>query len=58
MLTEGMVITIEPRLRARSATPAQEADGRTIRTADRSLAAHYAHTLVITRGAPLVLTAA
>lgn len=41
-------------------TPAtvQEADGWTLRTADRSLASHYEHTLVITRGAPLVLTAA
>jgi methionine aminopeptidase len=29
-----------------------------VRTADRRLAAHYEHTLVITRGAPLVLTAA
>ncbi len=33
-------------------------DGWTLRTADRSLAAHYEHTIVITRGAPLVLTAA
>lgn len=58
VLTEGMVITIEPMLSAGSATPVQEADGWTIRTADRSLAAHYEHTLVITHGAPLVLTAA
>ncbi len=58
VLTEGMVTTIEPMLSAGSATPVQEADGWTIRTADCSLAAHYEHTLVITRGAPLVLTAA
>ena len=58
VLTDGMVITIEPMLSAGSATPVQEADGWTIRTADRSLAAHYEHTIVITRGAPLVLTAA
>ncbi len=57
VLTGGLVITIEPMLSAESATPVQEADGWTIRTADRSLAAPYEHTLVITRGAPLVLTA-
>lgn len=58
VLTEGMVITIEPMLSAGSATPVQNADGWTLRTADRSLAAHFEHTIVITRGAPLVLTAA
>lgn len=58
VLTEGMVITIEPMITAGSATPVEDADGWTIRTADRSLSAHYEHTLVITRGAPLVLTAA
>jgi hypothetical protein len=35
-----------------------EKDGWTIRTADRSLAAHFEHTLAITRGRPVVLTAA
>ena len=58
VLTDGMVITIEPMISAGSATPVQEADGWTLRTADRSLAAHFEHTIVITRGAPLVLTAA
>jgi len=29
-----------------------------MKTADRSLAAHYEHTLVITRSEPLLLTAA
>jgi methionyl aminopeptidase len=33
-------------------------DKWTIRTGDRSLAAHYEHTVVITKGEPILLTAA
>lgn len=33
-------------------------DGWTVRTRDGSLAAHHEHTIVITRGLPVVLTAA
>ena len=32
-------------------------DGWTVTTRDRCLAAHYEHTMVITRGRPLLLTA-
>ncbi len=32
-------------------------DGWTVKTTDGSLAVHVEHTLVITHGAPLVLTA-
>jgi methionyl aminopeptidase len=57
VLTEGMVITIEPMISAGSAHPVQDADGWTLRTKDGSLSAHHEHTLVITRGAPIILTA-
>jgi methionyl aminopeptidase len=40
-----------------SAHAVQDADGWTLRTRDGSLSAHHEHTLVITRGAPIVLTA-
>ena len=60
-LTEGLVITIEPIISAGGRNGFCEGvlqpDRWTIRTADRSLAAHYEHTVVITRGAPVVLTA-
>jgi len=56
MLTEGLVITIEPMVSAGSAWPVEEKDGWTLRTRDRSLAAHYEDTLVITSGLPLILT--
>ena len=57
VLTEGLVLTIEPMISAGSHRPVQSADGWTIRTRDGSWSAHYEHTLVITRGAPIVLTA-
>ena len=52
------MLTIEPMISAGSADPEQAADGWTIRTRDGSLSAHHEHTLVITKGAPVVLTAA
>jgi methionyl aminopeptidase len=58
VLTEGLVLTIEPMISAGSAFVKQDRDGWTLRTRDGSLAAHVEHTLVITRGAPIVLTAA
>jgi methionyl aminopeptidase len=56
LLADGLVITIEPMIAAGSGQPVQEADGWTIRTRDRSLAAHYEDTVVITRGTPVILT--
>ena len=58
VLTEGLVITIEPMITAGSSRPVEAADGWTIRTSDGSLSAHHEHTLVITRQEPLILTAA
>ena len=58
VLTEGLVLTIEPMISVGSPRPVEDADGWTLRTGDGSLAAHYEHTLVITRGHPIVLTAA
>ena len=58
MLTEGLVITIEPIISAGSARVVESSDGWTIRTRDGSLAAHHEHTIVITRDLPVILTAA
>lgn len=58
VLTEGMVLTIEPLISAGSADVVTDEDGWTLRTSDGSLAAHHEHTLVITAGAPVLLTAA
>ena len=58
VLTEGLVLTIEPIISAGSTQVVEDDDGWTLRTRDGSLSAHYEHTLVITRGSPVVLTAA
>ena len=57
VLTEGLVLTIEPMITAGSSYPVQCADGWTLRTRDGSLAAHCEHTLVITRERPLIVAA-
>ena len=57
-LTEGLVITIEPIIAAGTGEVTLDRDGWTYRTADGSLSAHYEHTVVITRGEPVLLTAA
>jgi methionyl aminopeptidase len=57
-LTEGLVITIEPIIAAGSGREHLLEDGWTIGTVDQSFSAHYEHTIVITRGEPVILTAA
>jgi methionyl aminopeptidase len=56
-LTEGLVVTIEPVIAAGNGRVRLEPDGWTFRTEDGGLAAHYEHTLVVTRGDPVLLTA-
>jgi methionyl aminopeptidase len=56
-LSAGLVITIEPIIAAGAGAVLEADDGWTYRTADGSCSAHFEHTLVITDGAPLVLTA-
>jgi methionyl aminopeptidase len=58
VLSDGLVIAIEPMLAARPSRAVQGRDGWTISTHNGSLAAHEEHTVVIRRGAPLVLTVA
>jgi methionyl aminopeptidase len=57
-LTDGLVITIEPIIAAGGGRAELQPDKWTMRTGDRSLAAHYEHTVVVTRDAPILLTAA
>ncbi len=56
-LTDGLVFTIEPLIAAGAARTRTKADGWTIHTRDRSLAAHYEHTVMLTRSGPVLLTA-
>ena len=58
VLTEGLVIALEPMLTTSPTRVVEENDGWTLRTYNRALAVHHEHTIVIRRGAPLVLTQA
>lgn len=56
LLHEGLVITIEPFLTTGATSIFEDQDGWTLRTPDGSRGAQFEHTMVITRGAPIVLT--
>jgi len=56
VLEEGMVITIEPFLSTKSRVVEEAGDGWTLVGAPGNLSAQYEHTMIITRGAPIVVT--
>jgi methionyl aminopeptidase len=53
---EGMVITIEPFLSTKSRLVTEAGDGWTLIGANGNLSAQFEHTLIVTRGTPIVLT--
>ena len=57
-LTDGLVLTIGPLVAERSERVFADDDGWTLRTTGGDLSAHYEHTLVITKGRPILITAA
>jgi methionyl aminopeptidase len=57
LLTDGLVLAVEPMVAAGRGGVTTRGDGWTIGTRDGSLSAHFEHTVVITRGKPLILTA-
>jgi methionyl aminopeptidase len=58
LLWEGLVLAVEPFLSTGADRVVEGADGWTLRTVDGSLVAQYEHTMVVTAGEPIVLTAA
>lgn len=56
VLTKGMVITIEPFLSTKSRIVNETDDGWTLVGARGNLSAQYEHTMIITRGDPIVVT--
>jgi methionyl aminopeptidase len=56
VLREGMVITIEPFLSTRSRVVTETSDGWTLVGAPGNLSAQYEHTMIITKGKPIVVT--
>ncbi len=57
VLTDGLVITLEPIVSAGSPQVVPQPDRWTLKTRDGSLSAHYEHTIVVTGGRPLLVTA-
>jgi len=56
LLREGMILAIEPMLCAGSPEIRTLRDGWTVVTADKSLSAHFEHTVAITADGPRILT--
>lgn len=55
-LKPGMTICIEPMITLGTNKVISDADGWTVRTADRSICAHYEHMVVVQSGEPEVLS--
>ena len=51
-----MTIAIEPMITAGGYEVKQLSDGWTVVTADGSLAAHFEHTIAITKDGPVIMT--
>jgi methionyl aminopeptidase len=58
VLREGMVITIEPFLSTKSREVVEADDGWTLLGAPGNRSAQYEHTMIITKGEPIVVTIA
>jgi len=56
VLKEGMVIAIEPFLSTKSRIVSEADDGWTLVGVPGNLSAQYEHTIIITRGAPIIVT--
>lgn len=58
ILTEGLVITIEPFLSTGARYAYEAEDGWTLSLPDNSYAAQFEHTIIITKDKPIILTVA
>jgi methionyl aminopeptidase len=58
VMSDGLVITVEPIISSGSGRVVTAKDGWTLCTGDQALSAHFEHTLVVTNGTPILLTAA
>ena len=57
VLWEGLVLAVEPFLSTGGTMAYEGRDGWTLHTDDGSISAQFEHTMVVTKGRPLVLTA-
>lgn len=57
LLTDGLVLAVETFISTGAQFAEDDKDGWSIVTPDRSYVAQYEHTIVVTKGAPIILTA-
>lgn len=57
ILSEGIVLAIEPFLTTGHGRIREERDGWSLSTADNAIAAQFEHTIIVTKQAPIILTA-
>ena len=56
ILEEGLVLAIEPFLTTGKGHVLEEDDGWSLRTTDRTIAAQFEHTIIVTKGESIILT--
>ena len=56
ILNEGLVLAIEPFLTTGIGHVVEERDGWALRTMDRTIAAQFEHTIIVTKNEPIILT--
>ena len=56
ILNEGLVLAIEPFLTTGIGRVVEERDGWALRTMDRTIAAQFEHTIIVTKNEPIILT--
>lgn len=56
ILTEGLVLAIEPFLTTGKGHVFEKRDGWSLQTIDKTIAAQFEHTIIVTKGEPIILT--
>jgi methionyl aminopeptidase len=56
ILNDGLVLAIEPFLTTGMGRVVEEKDGWSLRTMDKTIAAQFEHTIVVTKNEPIILT--
>lgn len=56
IMDNGLVLAIEPFLTAGQGHVVEKADGWSLKTVDNTIAAQFEHTVIVTKGEPIILT--
>ncbi len=56
ILTDGLVLAIEPFLTTGKGHVVEKKDGWSLQTVDRTIAAQFEHTIIVTKNEPIILT--